>query len=146
MLDKINRLLLQWGGMVIKRKSNYTVIVPETYFPKPSPREMSAAEILKDYFKADVKFIPRNNCKTPDLLINQVEWELKSPTGSGKRNLQHTLNRALKQSCYIIVDARFSKIHISKIKNHLLSEIKRNKRIKRLVLIDKQKNTVEISR
>ena len=126
------------------QKPNYSVIIPRDVFSKPDKKEMSAAYILLDYFKADVKFIPRNNCRTPDLLINCIEWELKAPTGSGKRNLQHTISRAIKQSQYIIIDARFSIIHISKIKSHLTAEI--NKQIKRLLLIDKQKNIVEIFR
>ena len=127
-------------------KSEYSVIIPKAVFPKPDKKEMSAAYSLLEYFKTDIKFIPRNNCKTPDLLINKTEWELKAPTGSGKRNLQHTISRAIKQSKYIIIDARFSKIHISKIKSHLSTEIKKNKQIKRLLLIDKQKNVVEIFR
>ena len=73
------------------QKPNYSVIIPRDVFPKPDKKEMSAAYILLDYFKADVKFIPRNNCRTPDLLINRIEWELKAPTDSGKRNLQHTI-------------------------------------------------------
>ena len=127
-------------------KSECSVIIPKDVFPKPDGKEMSAAYILLEYFRADIKFIPRNNCKTPDLLINHIEWELKAPTGSGKRNLQHTISRAVKQSQYIIIDARFSKIHISKIQSHLTAEIKKNKQIKRLLLIDKQKNIVEIFR
>ena len=124
----------------------YSGIIPKDVFPKPDGKEMSAAYILLEYFRADIKFIPRNNCKTPDLLIKKVEWELKAPTGSGRRNLQHSISRAIKQSRYIIIDARFSKIHISKIKNHLSAEMKKNKQIKRLLLIDKQKNVVEIFR
>lgn len=124
----------------------YNIIIPENVYPKPTLKEISAAYILAEYFKADIKFIPRSNQKTPDLLINKIEWELKSPTGSGKRNIQHAISKALKQSRYIIVDARFSKIHIAKIKSKLLSEIKVNYRIKRLILIDKQKNVVEIFR
>lgn len=124
--------------------SEYSIIIPRNVFPKPDEKEMSAAYILSDYFKTDVKFIPRNNCKTPDLLIDRIEWELKAPIGSGKRNLQHTVSRAIKQSKYIIIDARFSKIHISKIKNHLSAEMKKNKQIKRLLLIDKQKSVIEI--
>lgn len=127
-------------------ESEYSVIIPKDVFPKPDKKEMSAAYLLLEYFKTDIRFIPRNNCKTPDLLINRVEWELKAPTGSGKRNLQHTVSRAIKQSSYIVIDARFSKIHISKIKSHLSAEIKKNKQIKRLLLINKQKNVVEIFR
>ena len=127
-------------------KSECSVIIPKDVFPKPDKKEISAAYILLNYFKTDIKFIPRNNCKTPDLLINKIEWELKAPTGSGKRNLQHTVSRAVKQSKYIIIDVKFSKIHIFKIKSHLSAEIKKNKQIKRLLLIDKQKNIVEIFR
>ena len=55
------------------QKPNYSVIIPRDVFPKPDKKEMSAAYILLDYFKADVKFIPRNNCRTPDLLINRID-------------------------------------------------------------------------
>ena len=61
-----------------------------------------------------------------------------------KRNLRHTVSRALKQSSYIIIDARFSKIHINKIKNELTYQMKHSGNIKHLLLIDKQKNVVEI--
>ena len=127
-------------------KSNYSVIIPKNVIPKPNMREMSASYILLNYFKSNIEFIPRNNYKTPDLFIDGIEWEIKAPTGQGKRNLQHTVSRALKQSQYIIIDARFSKIHIAKIRNYLSSEIQKNKRIKRLLLIDKQKKVLEIRR
>ena len=127
-------------------RKEHSVIVPSGVFPKPSKKELSAAYILSDFFETNVKFIPRDNCKTPDLLIDYTEWELKSPTGNGKRNLQHTINRAIKQSHYIIIDARFSKIHISQIESYLSNEIKRNRQIKRILVINKKKDVVEIFR
>lgn len=51
-------------------RKEFSVIVPENVFPKPSAREMSAAYILLAYFKSDIKFVPRSNQKTPDFLIN----------------------------------------------------------------------------
>ena len=48
---------------------NYSVIVPRAVNSKPSTREMSAAYILNDFFKSDVKFVVRSNNKTPDFLI-----------------------------------------------------------------------------
>ena len=126
-------------------KNEYSVIVPREVNPKPSAREMSAAYILNDFFKSDVKFVVRSDNKTPDFLIKGLYWELKSPTGNGKYNLQHALRSAAKQSENIIIDARFSKIHINKIKNELNYQFKRSRNIKRLLLIDKQKNVVEIS-
>ena len=127
-------------------KSNYSVIIPKELYPKPSNREMTAAYILIDFFNSDIKFVVRNDNKTPDFLIKGKYWELKSPTGNGKYNLQHALRNAAKQSENIIIDARFSKIHINKIKNELNYQFKHSKNIKRLLLIDKQKNMVEISR
>lgn len=127
-------------------KSSYSIIVPKELYPKPSNREMTAAYILIDFFNADIKFVIRSDNKTPDFLIKNKYWELKSPTGNGKYNLQHALRSAAKQSENIIIDARFSKIHINKIKNELSYQFKHSKNIKRLLLIDKQKDVVEISR
>ncbi|MBR5027301.1 hypothetical protein IKX64_01765 [Candidatus Saccharibacteria bacterium] len=123
---------------------NYSVIVPKDVCPKPSNKELTAAYVLMEYFKSDVRFIPRNNCKTPDLMIKRTEWELKAPVGNGKRNMQHTISRALKQSRHIIVDIRFSKASSEKIKNQLIAEVKKNRRIKKLLLIDKKGKVVEI--
>ncbi len=96
-------------------EKEHLVIIPSEVKPKPSETEISAAYILADFFQADVKFIPRENHKTPDYLIDGVKWELKSPTGTGKYNIQHCLQDALKQSSYIIIDVRASKQHISLI-------------------------------
>ena len=127
-------------------KSNYSVIIPKELHPKPSNREMTAAYILINFFNSDIKFVIRSDNKTPDFLIKGKYWELKSPTGNGKYNLQHALRNAARQSENIIIDARSSKIHINRIKNELNYQFKRSKNIKRLLLIDKQKNIVEISR
>ena len=124
----------------------YSIVIPRNVMPVPNKNEMSAAAILLDYFKTNIEFIPRTNSKSPDLFIDGIEWELKTPVGGGKRNIQHVLSRAVKQSRYIIIDARFSKIHITRIKSRLSVEMKNNKQIRRLILIDKQKNVVEICR
>ena len=126
-------------------KREYSVIVPKSVIPKPSAREMSAAYILLDYFKTNIKFVPRSNNKTPDFLINGSYWELKTPVGSGKYNIQHLLHSAIQQSKNIIVDARFSKMHISRIVN----ELKRHstlttKGIKNLIVITKSKKILVI--
>ena len=120
-------------------KKEYLVVIPESVSPQPTAREISAVYILVKAFKADIKFVPRANHKTPDLFIDGLYWELKTPTGNGKYNLQHALRNAAKQSENIIIDARLSKMHINKIKNELNYQFKRSKNIKRLILIDKQK-------
>ncbi|MBP6005656.1 hypothetical protein KA531_02020 [Candidatus Saccharibacteria bacterium] len=102
----------------------------------------TAAQLLAEYFKTNVEFISRSNHKTPDFIINGVKWELKSPTGIGKRNIERQLQTGIKQSKNIIFDARRSKIHIARIRNVLNYQFRLAKSIKRIVLIDKSKNVI----
>jgi len=124
----------------------YKVILPVGLKPFPARYELSAAALLANHFKADVEFVPRSNQKTPDFIIDGVNWELKSPTGTGKNNIEHQLQTGLKQSKNIVFDARRSKIHIVKIRNELKRQFRLSKSIKRLILIEKAKNIVEITR
>ena len=72
---------------------NYSIIIPAEVQPGPSPKELSAARILLEYFKKDIVFVSRKNNRTPDFLIDGLFWELKTPTGTGKYNLQHAVNK-----------------------------------------------------
>ena len=124
----------------------YNVIVPTDVNPKPESFEISAAAIVAEHFKSDAKFIKRTQTKTADITVGNIMWEIKSPTGRGKRNIQHQFYRALKQSPNIIFDARRSKIHITKIRRELEKQYQMSKSIKRLVLITKEKKVVVFSR
>lgn len=124
----------------------YRVILPTNLKPSPARYELTAAQLLAEYFKADVEFISRSNQKTPDFRIDGIKWELKSPTGSGKRNIERQLQTGVRQSKNIVFDARRSKIHITKIKASLNHQFKLAKSIKRIVLIDKSKNVIELKR
>src|SRR4051812_45115254 len=93
----------------MRHMKKYKVIIPTGIKPLPAHYELSAAALLADYFKADVEFVARSNQKTPDFLISGTLWELKSPTGDGKYNVQHQLKAAAKQSQNVIFDARRSK-------------------------------------
>jgi len=119
------------------KNNKYRVIIPADIMPLPEVHEVSAAQILCSYFMADAQFIIRNNYKSPDLRIKDILWELKSPTGIGKRNIERQLQIAIKQSDSIVLDARRSKIHISKIRNKLTYQAKLTKRLKNLILITK---------
>lgn len=50
------------------------------------------------------------------------------------------------QSENIIVDARFSKMHIAKITNELQYQYKRTSSIKRLIMINKQRQIIEFKK
>lgn len=124
----------------------HRVILPTNLKPTPARYEISAAGLLANHFKTDVEFVLRSNHKTPDFIINGTKWELKSPTGSGKRNIQRQLQTGMKQSKNIVFDARRSKIHIFKIKHTLKYQFRTTKSLKRLILIDKAKNVIELEK
>ena len=120
-------------------KQKYKIIVPVSRRSGPSFEELSAAEILCEYFKCNIEIIPRGPMKSADFLIKGVFWELKSPTGGGKRTIQHQFSRGLKQARHIIIDGRFSKFSTEK----MVSELNRQSRLARgiagLILITKNK-------
>jgi hypothetical protein len=124
----------------------YRVIIPVGLKPLPASYELSAADLMAHYFKADVEFVLRSNHKTPDFLISNVLWELKSPTGDGKYNVQHQIKAAAKQSSNVIFDARRSKRHMAKIRQEVDHHFKHTKTVKRLILIDKNLKILEFSK
>lgn len=125
-------------------KTFYSVIIPQSIYPLPSPRELSAARLLANHFQCDITCVTRSEHKSPDFRIGKLFWELKTPTGTGKYNIQHALHSATRQSGNIIIDARFSKLHINKIKSILQHEMVLTKNIKRLLLIQKDEKVLEI--
>ncbi len=124
----------------------YRVIIPVGLKPLPASYELSAADLLADYFKSDVEFVPRSNHKTPDFLVSGLLWELKSPTGDGKYNVQHQIKAAAKQSQNVIFDARRSKRHMTKVRQEVEHHFQHVKTVKRLILIDKGLGILELSK
>jgi hypothetical protein len=122
---------------IIFSDAKYHVIISTNLKPAPATYEITAVTLLAEHFKSDVEFVLRSNRKTPDFLINGVEWELKSPTGDGKYNVQHQIKAAAKQSANVVFDARRSKMHMTKIRNEVELNFGYTKPIKRLILIDK---------
>lgn len=128
-----------------QQKDHFSVEIPSDVYPLPSLRELSAARLLCAYFQKNITIVATSNRKTPDFRIGNVLWELKTPTGSGKYNIQHLLHTAIQQSPNIIVDARFSKMHISRIRNELQYHSRiTTKGIKNLLLITKGNKIIVI--
>lgn len=69
--------------------------------------------------------------------MDDIEWEIKCPEGSGKRTIEKNIVKAELQSHNIILDLRWIKIP----EKQCLSQIKRNfetrSRIKRILVITK---------
>ncbi|HEV2403706.1 MAG TPA: hypothetical protein VGS08_05920 [Candidatus Saccharimonadales bacterium] len=127
-------------------KKSGKIIIPVGMKPRPRQHEIDAAEILAEYFRANVEFIPTTNRNTPDYLINGVLWELKSPQGTGKNNIQRQLQYASHQSANVIIHAGRSKMHSAKIRREVERQFRIIKSIRRLLFISKDGKIIEIKR
>ncbi|MBR3332529.1 hypothetical protein IKG28_02815 [Candidatus Saccharibacteria bacterium] len=106
--------------------------------------EVNAILLLLDYFDTDITCIHPGSGKTPDLKINGIEWELKSPQGDSAKTIENILKKATKQSKNIILD--FSRIKMNG--NQALSRTKyylhNNKHgIKKLIIITKNHKVID---
>ncbi len=95
-------------------KRKYEVIITTDLVDAPKEHEMSAALILADHFKSDVIFLRPETKKTPDIDVNGVKWEIKSPKGGAKKTIDNNLRNARKQSRHIVLDLHRAKLHQTK--------------------------------
>jgi len=83
--------------------------------------------------------------RTPDVNINGILWEIKSPRGGGKKTIDNNFRTARKQSKNIVLDLRRIKMHktqaIARI-NHYLSTGPHG--LTRVIIITKTAMVIEI--
>lgn len=123
----------------------YEVIIKTDLADLPKEHELSAALILAYHFKSDVVFLRPERKKTPDIDVNGTKWEIKSPTGNGKKTIDNNLRAAHKQSRNVVLDLRRAKLHQSKAIariNYYLSAGPH--KIKHLKIITKTQKIIDI--
>ena len=119
------------------------VIVPAN--ANPWPHEQRVAKILALAGHA-VEFIPESNTKTADILLDGVEFEIKSPKSANANSLEHILKKAVKQSCNIIIDtSRMKNIRDDNTWRFLVNQSRLRKQIKKLIMITKQGQIIDVS-
>ncbi|MBR0461017.1 hypothetical protein IJI91_03495 [Candidatus Saccharibacteria bacterium] len=112
---------------------------------KPWSHEFRVAEILASTGHR-VEFLPEGNLHSADILVNEVEFEIKSPKSSNANSLEHNIKKALRQSKNIIIDtSRIKKVQNDKIRNFLINQMRSRKQIKKLLLVTKQGKVIDIS-
>ena len=97
----------------------------------------------------NVELIPKSNLEgqhTPDVVIDNVRWEMKSPTGETKNTIKNNIQNALRQSTYVILDLRRIKRPMEKCMNEIEREFKENKKIKRILVITKTGKLLDFSK
>lgn len=113
--------------------------------------EKRTADFLAARRGANITFLVPNRkkgLKTPDVEMNGLNWEIKSPKGKSSRTIENNLRLALRQSAYIILDLRRMDVHIPTEK--LLVDIERRfndaKAIHHIIVITRQEYMVEFKR
>lgn len=106
------------------------------------PHELLTAEALA---KAGyiVEFIPKSNVaynKTPDVRINGIHYEMKSPTSSHLPVVDKNVKKALSQSTHIVFDSkRMKNAKDAQVLRELEKSIATRRKLKSLIFVDKRR-------
>ena len=119
------------------------IIIPAD--AKPWPHELYVARILA-LAGHSVKFIPESNIRTPDIYLDGVTYEIKSPITNDPKKIIRNVKRALeKYPNVIICSSRTKAIRDDKIQNILKNKKKDLKTLKKLIFINKRGQIIDIS-
>ena len=94
----------------------------------------------------DVELIPISEIKglrMPDIMMQGIPWEMKSPQGDGKKTIKNTVQNASHQSESIIIDLRRCKIPEDKALKEIDRYFKLSRRLKRLKIITKDEKVLD---
>ena len=120
---------------------NGKTIIPSN--ASPWPHEIRVAKVLS---KAGytVEFIANSNTsKTPDIWLNGVPYEIKSPVSNNIKAVERNLKRANKQSKNIIFDSsRMKRIPDSKIVASIKYRLNHQNTINEVIFINKYQEII----
>ena len=95
----------------------------------------------------NIELIPPSrikNLRMPDITLNGLAWEIKSPIGNGRKTIKNIIQTATHQSENIIIDLR----RIKMPEENAMKEIERyftfSKRIKHIMIIQKSKIIIDM--
>ena len=94
----------------------------------------------------DIELIPTSQIKgmrTPDISINGVLWEIKSPTGNSKNTAKHTIQNASHQAFNIIVDLRRCGLSQELAIKDLKYNYELSRRLKQMMIITKEEDILD---
>lgn len=128
--------------MVSRRK--YEVVVKTSAQDAPERHELTASILLASYFKCDVLFLRPQYARTPDIEVNGVRWEIKSPLGNGKRTIDNNFREARRQSVNIVMDLRRIKMHQAKAEARIRHYLSTPHHFSRVLVIVKSGEVIAV--
>jgi hypothetical protein len=81
---------------------------------------------------------------TADIVMLGVEFEMKSPIGKSRTTIGRQIERAARQSKYIIVDGRRTELDDDLIVKRIRYELGKRRSIKRVIYISSFSEVLEI--
>ena len=122
-------------------KIDYTQLNTEPY-----PHELAIAELFAAQDK-DVTFLRPSNMPgiyTPDVKIDGLEWEMKSPEGKSERTIRRNLHKASTQSRNIIFDLDRIGLPEEKCIRELTKAFEDSNHIKNMIIITKDREMIRL--
>jgi hypothetical protein len=112
------------------------------------PHELSTAKALANAGHT-VEFRVNENIefmKSPDILIDNETWEMKSPTSAKLAAVERNLKKAYLQSKNIVFDSqRMGRLPDKSIQKELVKQFQLTKNIKKLLFVNRKRETIDIS-
>ena len=127
----------------VKKAKIGRIIIPASTNPWPHEERVARILALAGYV---VEFIPEAGIKTPDIYLNGKIFEIKSPVSNNIGAVERNLVKALAKSQNIVFDSSRMKIRDEKIISELIKRRREGKRLKKILLIDKQGKIIDIER
>ena len=96
----------------------------------------------------DIEFIPPSNIPEihrPDIVMMGLEWEIKSPKGSGRNTISRNMKLAAKQSHYIIFDLRRMDAPEKSAIKEIEARFVEHASIRRILIIRKSGELIDLS-
>ena len=110
----------------------------------PWPHELRIANILA-MAGHNIEFLPESNISTADILLDGVEYEMKSPFTNKPDKLERNIKRGLKQSKNIIFDSsRIKDMRDYNLRRFLVRKAKEQKQIGELIFITKRGKIIDV--
>lgn len=97
----------------------------------------------------DIELIPPSrikNLRMPDLMHMGLPWEMKAPLGDSKHTIKNIVQNASQQSANIIIDLRRCKTDDNTAINKILHYFELSKRLRRIIIISKSGEMLDISK
>ncbi len=112
------------------------------------PHEYQTVKLLLE-IGYDIELIQESTIKgmrMPDIVMASIPWEIKSPQGTSKNTIRHTIKKAVQQSENIIIDLSRYKLDEKSALKEIQHHFKLSKRIKYIKVITKSKEIIDLTK